>query len=80
MFIMQVVASQLHFLANRNAELAILPLFWPVNCIKIGGRVVLLSCPSIYFLFYSPAEILARTEISPLICVYNYSANTVGDG
>ena len=34
MFIMQVLASQLHFLANRNAELVIPPLFWPVNCIK----------------------------------------------
>ena len=44
MFIMQVLASQLHFLANRNAELAVPPLFWPVNCIKIGGHVALLSC------------------------------------
>ena len=52
MFIMQVLASQLHFLANRNAELAVPPLFWPVNCIKIRGHVALLSCPSIYFLFY----------------------------
>ena len=50
---MQVLASQLHFLANRNAELAIPPLFWPVNCIKIGGHVAPLSCPSIYFLFYA---------------------------
>ncbi len=49
---MQVLASQLHFLANRNAELAVPPLFWPVNCIKIGGHVALLSCPSIHFLFY----------------------------
>ena len=39
-------------LANRNAELAVPPLFWPVNCIKIGGHVALLSCLSIYFLFY----------------------------
>ncbi len=37
MFIMQVLASQLHFLANRNAELAVPPLFWPVNCIKNRG-------------------------------------------
>ena len=37
-FIMQVLASQLPFLANRNAELAVPPLFWPDNCIKIGGR------------------------------------------
>ena len=41
MFIVPVLASQLHFLANKNAELAIPPLFWPVNCIKIGG---LLHC------------------------------------
>ena len=40
---MQVLASQLHFLANRNAELADPPLSWPVNCIKIGGHVALLS-------------------------------------
>jgi hypothetical protein len=41
MFIMQVLASQLHFLANGNAELAVPPLFWPVNCIKIGEHVAL---------------------------------------
>ena len=51
MFIMQVLASQLHFLANRNAGLAILPLFWPVNWIKIGGHVVLLSGPTVYSLY-----------------------------
>ena len=38
-FIMQVLASQLPFLANRNAEQAVPALFWPVNCIKIGGGV-----------------------------------------
>ena len=47
MFIMQVLASQLHFLANEDAELAIPPLFWPVNCIKIGGHVALLSDPTV---------------------------------
>ena len=51
MFIMQVLVSQLHFLANKNAELAIPPLFWPVNCIKIGGRVALLSDPTVYSLY-----------------------------
>ena len=51
MFIMQVLASQLHFLANRDAGLAIPPLFWPVNCIKIGGRVALLSGPTVYSLY-----------------------------
>ena len=40
---MQVLASQLLFLANRNAGLAISPLFWPINCIKIGGHVARLS-------------------------------------
>ena len=51
MFIMQVLASQLHFLANSNAGLAIPPLFLPVNCIKIGGHVVLLSGPTVYSLY-----------------------------
>ncbi len=55
---MQVLASQLHFLANKNAELAIPPLFWPVNRIKIGEHVALLSCPSIYFLFYGWGQLL----------------------
>ena len=48
---MQVLASQLHFLANKNAELVIPPLFWPVNCIKIGGHVALLSDPTVYPLY-----------------------------
>ena len=48
MFIMQVLASQLPFLANRNAEQAVPPLFWPVNCIKIGRHVPLLSGSSVY--------------------------------
>ena len=51
MFIVQVLASQLHFLANRNAGLAILPLLWPVNCIKIGGHVALLSDPTVHSLY-----------------------------
>ena len=51
MFIMQVLASQLPSLANRNAELAVPPLFWPVNCIKIGGHVALLSGATVYSLY-----------------------------
>ena len=51
MFIMQVLASQLHFQANRNAELGIPPLFWPVNYIKIGGHVALLNDPTVYPLY-----------------------------
>ena len=56
MFIMQVLASQLPFLANRNAELAVPPLFWPVNCIKIGGHVALLSGPTVYSLYCALAN------------------------
>ena len=51
MFIIQVLASQLPFLANRNAELAVPPLFWPDTCIKIGGHVALLSGPTVYTLY-----------------------------
>ena len=56
MFIIQVLASQLHFLANKNAELAIPPLFWPVNCIKIGRHVALLSDPIVYSLYWAMAR------------------------
>ena len=55
---MQVLASQLHFLANRNAGLAIPPLFWPVNCIKIWGHVALLSGPTVYSLYCAKAVFL----------------------
>ena len=61
MFIVQVLASQLSFLANRNAELAVPPLFWSVNCIKIGGHVALLSG---LFIPYRP---LAVTSHIPLL-------------
>ena len=45
MFIMQLLACQLPFLASRKLELAVPPLMWAVNCIKIGGHVVLMSGP-----------------------------------
>ena len=61
---MQVLASQLHFLANRNAGLAIPPLFWPVNCIKIGGHVVLLSGPTVYSLYCVKVKVYANQEKS----------------
>ena len=48
---MQVLASQLHFLANRNARLAIPPSFWPVNYIKIEGDVALPSGPTVHSLY-----------------------------
>ena len=66
MFIMQVLASQLHFQANRNAELAIPPLFWPVNCIKIGGHVALLSHPTVY-----PYTVLQLHVMLPIIPCHN---------
>ena len=49
------------FLANKNAELAIPPLFWPVNCIKIGGHVALLSDHTVYSL-YCALYIIASQE------------------
>ena len=42
--IMPVLANQLHFLANRNAGVALPPLFF--NCIKIGRHVLLLNGPT----------------------------------
>ena len=36
---------------SGNAELAVPPLFWSDNCIKIGGHVALLSGPTIYTLY-----------------------------
>ena len=51
----------MHFLAGKNAERAVLPLFWPVNCIKIGGDVVLLSSSTIYLL-YCAKSILLKIE------------------
>ena len=59
---MHVLASQLHFLANRNARWAIPPLFWPVNCIKIGGHVALLSGPTVYSLYCDSTS--TRTKFS----------------
>ena len=51
-FIMQVLASQYPFLANRNAELAVPPSFWPANRIKIGWwHVALLSGSTVYSVF-----------------------------
>ena len=55
MFIMQALVSQLSFLANRNAELAVQPLFWPVNHIKIGGHVAQLNGPTVYSLYCDPS-------------------------
>ncbi len=73
MFIMKVLASQLCFLANRNAELAIPPLFWSVNCMKIEGLVALLSFPSIYLIFGALSKAVklknsldVSLELSPL--------------
>ena len=60
MFIMKVLASQLRLLANKNAELAIPPLFWPVNCIEIGGHVALLSDPTIYSLYCAVGPVSDR--------------------
>ena len=67
MFIMQVLASQLHFLANRNAGMAIPPLFRPVNCIKIGGHVALLSCPTVHSLYCDSDPISATGGLNIML-------------
>ena len=59
---MQVLASQLPFLANRNDELAVPPLFWPDKCIKIGGHVALLSGPTVYTLYCDAVKTKDREE------------------
>ena len=48
MLIMHVLSSQLPFLANRNAEVAII---LASESHKIGGHVALLSCPTVYSLW-----------------------------
>ena len=78
MFIMQVLASQLHFLAKRNIGQAISPLFWPVNCIKVGGHVALLSGPTVLSLYctinYITALLTAQERASEkiVVCILNH--------
>ena len=45
MFIMHILKS-VAFSVKKYTKLAVLSLFWPVNCIKIEGHVALLSGPS----------------------------------
>ena len=75
---MQVLASQLPFLANRIAELAVPPLFWTVNCIKIGGHVALLSGPTVYTLYCALAISGVASAISEGdIFTYSFSAQLI---
>ena len=81
---MQVLASQLHFLANRNAGLAIPPLFWPVNCIKIGGHVALLSGPTVdslycgsgnkYSFHHVATDDIHKIDNGYALVIHNYTA------
>ena len=48
---MLFLTIQLPFLANEDAELDVLLLFWPVNCIKIVGHFALLSDPTDYSIY-----------------------------
>ena len=61
-FIMQVLASQLLFLANRNVGQAIPPLFWSVNCIKNGGHVALLSDYTVNCLYCGITQLKTNNE------------------
>ena len=65
---MQVLASQLLFLANRNAGQAISPLCWPVNCIKIGGHVVLLSVTLLLIAY----TVTLVSDIINIFATYSY--------
>ena len=51
---MQILASQLHFLANRNADLTVLPLLSPFSWIKIGGQGELPS--ALLFILYTAVK------------------------
>ena len=68
---MQVLASQLlYFLATK---LAVPPLLWPVNCIKIGGHVALLSGPNICSVYVPLPKsfTLITIHIIPVQCTHN---------
>ena len=64
MFIIQVLL----FLANRNAEKAILSLFLSVNYIKIGEHVALLTGPTVYSIYcdLAPSAIVLSLPVSSL--------------
>ena len=61
---MQVLARQLPFWANRNAELAVPSLFWPVNCAKIGRNVALLSGATVYSLYCAACIGICKLSVS----------------
>ena len=70
MFIMEVLASQLPFLANTSASLPVPLSFWPVNCIKVTGEagrghVALLSGPTVYSLYCAHTQGLPPSAPSP---------------
>ena len=74
---MQVLASQLHFLATSNVGLAIPSLFWQVNCIKIEDLyVALLSGPTQYSLYCATYSCMCATYSIPYTvphtAVFNY--------
>ena len=71
MFIMQVLASQLPFLADRNAKLAVRPSFWLVNCMKIGGHIALLNGPDVHSR-YCCLVILHLLKLAFKITIINY--------
>ena len=74
---MQVLASQLLFLANRNAGQTIPPLFWPVNCIKIGGHVARshdIKCPNVN---WTSTRSILNVKIHTHIVVLSYCSARV---
>ena len=70
MFIMQVLASRLHFLANRNTELPGPLILWPVNCVKMRGHVALVSGPTVYSLSCACTLLHCNTPCNGNVHIY----------
>ena len=62
MFIMQVLASQLHFLANRNADLFTNTLARQMH--KIEGHVELPSNSSVHSLYCGITQLKQNTKLN----------------
>ena len=85
MFIMQILAIQLPFLADRNAELAVLlilllyccvpPLLWLVNCIIMEKNVALLSDLTVYSLYCALPCCILHSPSSRIMYFYIFSVS-----
>ena len=70
---MQVLASQSLFLTYRKDEIAVPPLFWLVNSVKIGGHIESLSGP--LFIPYTVSELVTSYYVvhnTLIICLSDH--------